>query len=343
MFHAKSAHFFLHNSICDDSMEYRKMGNTGLRLSVLSYGSWVTFSKQVDDSASDRIMGLAYDNGINFFDNAEAYEGGRSEEMMGRVLKNKDWDRTSFCISSKAFFGLYGKNNKPTQHGLSRKHLTEACNAALRRMQTDYLDLFYCHRPDPETPMEEVVWTMNVLLQQGKILYWGTSEWSGAEIAAAHEVAKQLSLIGPAVEQPQYNLFERHKMEVDYLPVFSKYGMGTTIWSPLASGLLSGKYKNGVPDGSRLALENYAWLKDRTLEDDKVARVNSLEKIALQLNTSLATLSIAWCIHNPHVTTAILGATKESQLTENLRALDVYQQLTPDIMAEIDTIMGSKP
>lgn len=222
------------------------MGKTGLKLSVLSYGSWVTFSKQVDDSASDRLMGLAYDNGINFFDNAEAYEGGRSEEMMGRVLTKKNWDRTSYCISSKAFFGLHGKQNKPNQNGLSRKHLTEACNAALRRLQADYLDLFFCHRPDPETPMEEIVWTMNILLQQGKILYWGTSEWSAEEILEAHAVAKELSLIGPAMEQPQYNLFERTKMERDYLPIFSNVGMGTTIWSPLASGLLSGKYNHGI-------------------------------------------------------------------------------------------------
>ena len=192
-------------------MEYRRMGKTGLQLSVLSYGSWVTFSKQVDDSASDRLMGLAYDNGINFFDNAEAYEGGRSEEMMGRVLSKKNWDRTTYCVSSKAFFGLYGKNNKPNQHGLSRKHLTEACHAALRRMQVDYLDLFYCHRPDRDTPMEEIVWTMNILLQQGKILYWGTSEWTAAEIMEAHAVAKGLGLIGPAMEQPQYNMLERQK------------------------------------------------------------------------------------------------------------------------------------
>jgi voltage-dependent potassium channel beta subunit len=325
------------------TMEYRKMGRTGLHLSVLSYGSWVTFSKQVDDTASDRIMGLAYDNGINFFDNAEAYEGGRSEEMMGRVLKQKNWDRTSYCVSSKAFFGLHGKNNKPTQHGLSRKHLTEACNAALRRMQMDYLDLFYCHRPDPETPMEEIVWTMNILLQQGKILYWGTSEWSGAEIKEAHEVANRLGLIGPAMEQPQYNLFEREKMESDYLEIFGTYGMGTTIWSPLASGLLTGKYNDGIPEGSRLALENYVWLKDRMMQDDKLASVRQLGKVAAELGTSMATLSIAWCIGNPNVTTAILGATKESQLTENLKALDVYTQLTPAIMDEIDAIMGTKP
>jgi voltage-dependent potassium channel beta subunit len=319
------------------------MGKTGLQLSVLSYGSWVTFSKQVDDSASDRLMGLAYDNGINFFDNAEAYEGGRSEEMMGRVLSKKNWDRTTYCVSSKAFFGLYGKNNKPNQHGLSRKHLTEACHAALRRMQVEYLDLFYCHRPDRETPMEEIVWTMNILLQQGKILYWGTSEWTAAEIMEAHAVAKGLGLIGPAMEQPQYNMLERQKMECDYLTIFKNVGMGTTIWSPLASGLLTGKYNDGIPEGSRLAIENYAWLKDRMLQDDKLAKVRQLAKVATQLDTSLATLAVAWTIHNPNVTTTILGATKESQLLENLKALELYPKLTPAIMQEIDDIMGNKP
>lgn len=324
-------------------MEYRRMGRTGLQLSVLSYGSWVTFSKQVDDSTSDRLMGLAYDNGVNFFDNAEAYEGGRSEEMMGRVLHKKNWDRTTYCISSKVFFGLYGKNNKPNQHGLSRKHIIEGCNMALKRLQSDYLDLFYCHRPDRETPMEEIVWSMNILLQQGKILYWGTSEWSAAEIMEAHAVARGLNLIGPAMEQPQYNLFERQKMEHDYYTIFKNTGMGTTTWSPLASGLLTGKYNNGIPEGSRLALENYSWLKDRMMQDDKVQRVRQLARVADEMGTSLATLSIAWCIHNPNVTSAITGATKEQQLTENLQALAIYPKLTPEIMAEIDTIMGSNP
>jgi voltage-dependent potassium channel beta subunit len=324
-------------------MEYRRMGKTGLQLSVLSYGSWVTFSKQVDDSASEMLMSLAYDNGINFFDNAEAYEGGRSEEMMGRVLKKKNWDRTTYCISSKVFFGLYGKNNKPNQHGLSRKHITEACHQALRRLQTDYLDLYFCHRPDSEVPMEEIVWSMNILLQQGKILYWGTSEWSAAEIMEAHAVADRLHLIGPAMEQPQYNLFERRKVEQDYYPIFRNTGMGTTIWSPLASGLLTGKYNDGIPQGSRLALENYGWLKDKIMQDDKIERIKKLDKVAGDLNTSLATLSVAWCINNPNVTTAILGATKDKQLSENLKALDVYPKLTLEILNEIDAIMGTKP
>jgi voltage-dependent potassium channel beta subunit len=324
-------------------MEYRRMGKTGLQLSVLSYGSWVTFSKQVDDNASDRLMGLAYDNGINFFDNAEAYEGGKSEEMMGRVLSKKNWDRTSYCISSKAFFGLHGKLNKPNQAGLSRKHVTEACNAALKRLQADYLDLFFCHRPDPDTPIEEVVWTMNILLQQGKILYWGTSEWSAEEIMEAHTIAKENHLIAPAMEQPQYNLFERRKIERDYVPIFRNVGMGTTIWSPLASGLLTGKYNNGIPEGSRLALDNYVWLKEKAMQEEKLNKVRKLETVAKELDTTLSKLSLAWCIHNPDVTTAILGATKETQLTENLGAIEVLPKLTPEIMTRIDKIMGTKP
>ena len=324
-------------------MEYRRLGKAGLQLSVLSYGSWVTFSEQVDDTLGDRLMGIAYDNGVNFFDNAEAYEGGRSEEVMGRILKKKNWDRTSYCVSSKAFFGLYGANNKPTQRGLSRKHLTEACHQALKRMGLDYLDLFFCHRADPETPMEEIVWAMNILMQQGKILYWGTSEWSAAEILEAHAVAKELHLVGPAMEQPQYNLIERQKMESAYLPIFNGVGMGTTTWSPLASGLLSGKYNNGVPDGSRLSIGKYSWLKDRVFEGDKIEKVRKLAQVATELNSSLATLSIAWVINNKHVTTAILGATKEEQLLQNLKALELYPQLTGDVMDKIEAIMGTKP
>jgi len=319
------------------------MGRTGLQLSVLSYGSWVTFSKQVDDSACDKLMGLAYDNGVNFFDNAEAYEGGKSERMMGRVLAKRSWDRGSFCVSSKVFFGVFGKHNLPNQHGLSRKHIIEGCNQALSRLQVSYLDLFYCHRDDPETPMEEIVRAMNLLLQQGKILYWGTSEWSAARIIEAHTIAAKYGLVGPSVEQPQYNLFERQKVESDYLPIFKNIGMGTTIWSPLASGLLTGKYNNGIPEGSRLSLSNYDWLKESTIQQDKIEKVKKLEKVAKELNTSLATLSIAWCIHNPNVTSAILGATKEKQLIENLGAIEVYHRLTPSVINEIESIMGTKP
>lgn len=324
-------------------MEYRRMGKTGLQLSVLSYGSWVTFAKQIDDSVSDRLMSIAYENGINFFDNAEVYSRGESEKMMGRVLASKDWERSSYVVSSKVYFGWRGDNNKPNQTGLSRKHIVEACDEALERLQVDYLDLFYCHRPDKNVPIEEVVWTMNQLIQRGKILYWGTSEWSAAEIMEAHMVARELRLIGPAMEQPQYNLFERQKMEVDYYTIFKNIGMGTTIWSPLASGLLTGKYNDGVPEGSRLALEGFDWLKDRTLSDERIARVRELGKLAGDLDTSLATLSIAWCISNPNVTTAILGATKEEQLKENLKALDVLPKLTPEVLEQVDNIMGTKP
>ncbi len=324
-------------------MEYRRMGKTGLQLSVLSYGSWVSFHKQIDDSIADELMGIAYDNGINFFDNAEVYALGESERMMGRILKNKNWDRTSYTISSKAFFGCRGKANKPNQTGLSRKHLVEACNEALVRLQHDYLDIFFCHRPDKNVPVEEVVWTMNLLIQQGKILYWGTSEWNGVEIMEAHRVANQLGLIGPSVEQPQYNLLERSKMENEFSMIFKTVGMGTTIWSPLASGLLTGKYNNGIPEGSRFALEGFDWLRNQWMVDEKLNRVRELTKLAEELGVSLSTLSIAWTTKNPNVTTAILGATKKEQLIENLKALEVAPKLTPDVLTRIDDIMQTAP
>lgn len=324
-------------------MEYRRMGKTGLQLSVLSFGSWVTFHKQIDDSISDELMGIAYDAGINFFDNAEVYAGGESEKMMGRVLKKKNWDRTSYTVSSKAYFGWRGKENKPNQTGLSRKHLTEACHEALQRLQVDYLDIYFCHRPDKTVPIEEVVRTMNTLIEQGKVLYWGTSEWSGVEIMEAHRVAAQLNLIPPSVEQPQYNLLERSKIENEYLGIFNTVGMGTTIWSPLASGLLTGKYNNGIPEDSRFALEGFDWLKDRWMADDKLSRVKKLSEFAGELGASVATLSLAWTVKNPNVTTTILGATKKEQLTENLKALEVLPKLTPEAMQRIDDIMGTKP
>ncbi|MBS1654826.1 MAG: aldo/keto reductase [Bacteroidetes bacterium] len=324
-------------------MEYRRMGKTGLQLSVLSFGSWVSFHKQIDDSLADELMGIAYDNGINFFDNAEVYALGESEKMMGRVLKKKNWDRTSYTVSSKAFFGWRGKANKPNQTGLSRKHLTEACNEALQRLQVDYLDLFFCHRPDKNVPVEEVVLTMNTLIQQGKILYWGTSEWSGVEIMEAHRVAQQYRLIGPSMEQPQYNLFERNKLENEFLEIFKNVGLGTTIWSPLASGLLSGKYNDGIPENSRFALQGFDWLKDRWMVDESLRKVKELSAYAKELGVTVASLSIAWCIHNPNVTTAILGATKKEQLTENLKALDVLPKLTDEVLNKIEVIMQTKP
>lgn len=324
-------------------MEYRRMGKTGLQLSILSYGSWVTFHKQIDDSIADELMGIAYDNGVNFFDNAEVYAAGESEKLMGRVLGKKNWDRTSYVLSSKAYFGWRGKQNKPNQTGLSRKHLTEACHEAMQRLQTDYLDIYFCHRPDKNTPIEEVVWTMNILIQQGKILYWGTSEWSAAEIMEAHRAAAQYGLIGPSVEQPQYNLLERQKMEYEYLMIFKTVGMGTTIWSPLASGLLTGKYNDGIPEGSRFALEGFDWLKNQWMVDDKLNKVRQLTAIAGELGTSTATLAIAWCVANPNVTTAILGATKKEQLTENLKALEVLPKLNAEVLQKIDDVMQTKP
>jgi voltage-dependent potassium channel beta subunit len=324
-------------------MEYRRLGKSGLQLSILSFGSWVSFQKQIDDKIADELMGIAYDNGINFFDNSEAYAGGESEKMMGRVLKMKNWDRTSFTVSSKVFFGLYGKDNKPNQKGLSRKHVMEACDAALERLQVDYLDLFFCHRADINTPIEETVWAMNTLIQQGKILYWGTSEWSGVEIMEAHRVAQEYKLIGPTMEQPQYNLFERYKVEKEFLPIYDFVGLGTTIWSPLASGLLSGKYNNGIPGNSRLALPEMSWLKDKVFTDDKLKKVTQLSELAKELDVSVASLAIAWCIKNPHVTTAILGATKKEQLTENLKAIDVMGKLSPEVLEKIEEIMHTKP
>ncbi len=324
-------------------MEYRRMGRTGLQLSLLSFGSWVTFHKQINDGSADELMGVADDNGINFFDNAEVYALGESEKMMGRVLKKKNWDRSSYVISSKVFFGSRGKNNKPNQTGLSRKHITEACHEALVRLQTDYLDIFFCHRPDKEVPVAEVVQTMNTLIQQGKILYWGTSEWSGVEIMEAHKVASDFRLIGPSVEQPQYNLFERNKVEGEYLEIFKNHGLGTTIWSPLAAGLLTGKYNEGIPEGSRLAIAGFEWLKDRWITADKLQHVNKLGVLANELGVTLPALSIAWCVKNPHVTTAIMGATKSEQLFDNLAALDVLPKLTQEVMVQIDEIMGTKP
>ena len=324
-------------------MEYRYMGKTGLQLSTLSFGSWVTFHKQIDDKIADELMGISYDQGINFFDNAEVYAAGESEKMMGRVLSKKNWDRTSIVLSSKAYFGWRGKENKPNQTGLSRKHLTEACHEALQRLQTDYLDLYFCHRPDKKMPIAEVVQTMNTLIQQGKILYWGTSEWSGVEIMEAHRIAEAYRLIGPAMEQPQYNLFERNKVDAEYLEIYKNVGLGTTIWSPLAAGLLTGKYNDGIPEGSRFQIEGFEWLRDRWLMQEKINKVQQLGAIAKALKVSTASLSIAWCIKNPNVTTAILGATSKAQLLDNLTALDTAALLTPEIMEQIEGIVETKP
>jgi len=324
-------------------MEYRRLGKSGLKVSVLSFGSWVSFSKQINDKVADELMGIAYDSGVNFFDNAEVYALGESEKMMGRVFKKKKWDRTSYTVSSKAFFGWRGKENKPNQTGNSRKHLIEACNEALQRLGVEYLDMFFCHRPDKNTPIEETVWAMNHLIQQGKVFYWGTSEWSGVEIMEAHRIAEKFRLIGPTMEQSQYNLFERNKIENEFSEIYKNVGLGTTIWSPLAAGLLTGKYNDGIPKGSRFALEGFDWLKDKWIADDRIKKVKKLTEFAAKLGVTTASLSIAWCINNPNVSTAILGATKKQQLLDNLKALEVVSILTPEVMAKIELIMKTKP
>jgi voltage-dependent potassium channel beta subunit len=320
-------------------MEYRRMGKSGLKLSALSFGSWVTFGSQIQDDTSERLMQMAYENGINFFDNAEAYASGKSEEVMGQILKKMNWNRSTFVVSSKVFWG----GDKPNQKGLMRKHVVEACNAALNRLQVEYLDLFYCHRPDEETPIAETVWTMHNLIQQGKILYWGTSEWNAQQITEAHLVAEKYNLIGPSVEQPQYNLLERRKLEKEYLPLFENYGLGTTIWSPLASGVLTGKYLNGIPKGSRMEIESLSWIKDKVWSPENQEKVKQLNSLAQELDVSLTNLSIAWCLKNPNVSSVILGATKTNQLQENLKSLDLLPLLTEEVMANIEDIMKNKP
>jgi voltage-dependent potassium channel beta subunit len=322
-------------------MEYRRLGKSGLQVSALSFGSWLTFGNQISDKVADELMGIAYDAGVNFFDNAEGYAEGKSELVMGNIIKNQKWERESFVVSSKVFFGT--ENKGPNRVGLSRKHVIEACNAALKRLKVDYLDLYFCHRPDKNTPIEETVWAMNTLLQQGKILYWGTSEWSAAEIMEAIAVAKQYNLIGPTMEQPQYNLFERNKLENEYLHLFKNHGLGTTIWSPLASGILSGKYTNSGVEGTRLGMAGLEWLKDRTLAADRMEKATALQQLANGMNVSLAKLSIGWCLKNPNVSTVILGASKTEQLKENLEVLDVLPLLTDSVMADIDAIVGTKP
>lgn len=322
-------------------MEYKRLGKSGLKVSQLSLGSWLTFGKQIGDGIAEDLMDIAYDNGVNFFDNAEIYAQGESERVMGAILKKKGWKRDSYIVSSKAFFGDGGE--LPTQKGLNRKHLVEACNAALQRLQLDYLDLYFCHRPDKETPIEETVWTMHNLIQQGKILYWGTSEWSAQEIMEAHMFAKQYNLIGPTMEQPQYNMLHRDKVEVEYSQIYKTVGLGTTIWSPLASGILTGKYNDGMPESTRLSMEGLEWLKDRNLVEERLEKIRKLTTVAQELGTSLAKLAIAWCLKNENVSTVILGASKTHQLEETLTSLEVVPKLNNEIMEQIELILGNKP
>lgn len=323
-------------------MEYRRLGKSGLQVSEFSFGSWVTFGKQVDQEDAKKMMTTAYDAGVNFFDNAEAYEAGNSETLMGQALAELGWGRDTFIVSSKVFWG----GDKPTQRGLSRKHVTDACHAALRRLQVDYLDLYFCHRPDPDTPIVETVRAMHDLIAQGKVLYWGTSEWSAQQITEAHAAAREWGLTPPTMEQPQYNLFERQKVEGDYAPLYDTFGLGTTIWSPLASGLLTGKYNDGIPDDSRVNLPGYEWLRDLVQSETGKARLKKVAKLAelaKKIDLPIHHLALLWCLSNSNVSTVILGASRLSQLKDNLSALDARDRVNADVLRKIDKIMDNTP
>ncbi len=324
-------------------MEYRRLGKAGLQVSALSFGSWVTFAHQIGDNVAEECMKVAYDNGINFFDNAEAYASGKSELVMGNILKKMNWDRTTYIVSSKVFWG--GK--LPNQMGLSRKHVIEACNNALKRLQLDYLDLYYCHRPDKNTPIEETVRAMHDLIQQGKVLYWGTSEWSAQEIMEAYGVARQYNLTPPTMEQPEYNMFHRERFEVEYSKLYTEIGLGTTIWSPLASGVLTGKYNTEIPKDTRIQLPNMEWLKEATVISEEaknnIQKARKLSTLAHDLNTNLPRLALAWCLKNKNVSSVITGASKVEQLKDNLLALEVVPKLTDDVVIAIETILQNKP
>lgn len=319
-------------------MEYRRLGKSGLKVSVFSFGSWVTFSNQLNEKAATELMEYAYDNGINFFDNAEIYANGNSEIIMGKILKKTGWSRDTYILSSKVFWG----GEKPTQIGLSRKHITDGCHAALKRLQVEYIDLFFCHRPDPETPIEETVRAMDVLIQQGKVLYWGTSEWEAEQITEAYEIAEKFNLTPPTMEQPEYNLFNRGKIEKDYLPLYKEYGLGTTIWSPLASGLLTGKYNHGFPSNSRVYVKGYEWLKEQFESEEtiqKIGKVKELQPIAERLEISLTQLALGYCLKNPNVSTIILGASKKEQLKENLGTLSIVDKITDSTIKDINKVL----
>ena len=315
-------------------MKYNRLGRSGLKVSRLSIGSWVTYGGQVDLDAARCCLLAAYEQGVNFFDNAEAYGGGNAEVVVGKVLK--ELRREDLVISSKVF---WGPGESPNDSGLNRKHVTEACHAALRRLQVDYLDLYFCHRPDPETPVLETVRTMNTLIAQGKVLYWGTSEWLPNQLQEAYDVAERYGLEGPTMEQPQYHMFHRARVETELTPLIEKYGLGTTTWSPLASGLLTGKYDDGIPEDSRL--HHVEWLQELVLDDPtKIERVRALAAVAKDLGCTRAQLALAWCARHPHVSTVITGASRVEQVHENLKALDVLDALTDDVLERIETILG---
>lgn len=323
-------------------MEYRHLGSSGLRVSALSFGSWVTFGTQLGDDLAFECMKAAYDAGVNFFDNAEVYAAGESETLMGRVFRRAGWKRSDLVVSTKVFWGGRGPNDR----GLSRKHVVEGANAALARLQLDYVDLIFCHRPDRHTPVEETVRAMSFLVDQGKAFYWGTSEWSAAQIVEAHAVARREHLVPPTMEQPQYNMFHRERVEVEYARLYREFGMGTTIWSPLASGLLTGKYDRGIPEGTRVGLPGYEWLR-RQFESEKgqarIEKARALAPIAEELGCSLAQLALAWCLRNPDVSTVITGASRPEQVVENMAALDVLPRLTNEVLERIEAVLENQP
>jgi len=324
-------------------MEYRFLGNSGLKVSALSFGAWVTFGDQIDEDLAYKSMKAAYDAGVNFFDNAEAYAGGQAETMMGNILQKTGWKRSDLVLSTKIFWGGEGPNDL----GLSFKHIIEGANAALQRLQTDYVDLIYCHRPDVHTPIEETVRAMNQVIREGKAFYWGTSEWSAEQIREAYHIARRDHLQPPTMEQPQYNMFHREKVEGDFKPLYDEIGLGTTIWSPLASGLLTGKYNNGIPEDSRLSMEKYDWLRERLIESDsgqrKLEKVKKLAPIADELDMAMPQLALAWCLKNPNVSTVITGASKPEQVEQNMKTIDMVDRMTPDVMRRIEDILDNKP
>ena len=324
-------------------MEYRFLGRSGLKVSALSFGSWVTFGEQIDEKVAYDSMKAAYDAGVNFFDNAEAYAGGESETMMGNIIQKAGWKRSDLVLSTKIFWGGEGPNDQ----GLSFKHIKEGTEAALKRLQTDYVDLIFCHRPDKHTPIEETVWGMNQMIKEGKALYWGTSEWNAEQIRQAYDLARREHLRPPLMDQPQYNMFHRDKVEREFARLYDEIGLGTTIWSPLASGLLTGKYNDGVPEDSRLAMDDYDWLRKRLLETEsgrqKLEKVKKLAPIANGLNISMPQLALAWCLKNRDVSTVITGASKPEQVKENMKAINAVKKLDSGIMASIEEVLDNKP
>jgi voltage-dependent potassium channel beta subunit len=323
-------------------MEYRYLGKSGLQISALSLGAWVTMGGQISEDTSYDCMAAAYDAGVNYFDNAESYAHGNAEIVMGNVIKKAGWKRSDLVISTKLFWG----GRKPNQTGLSRKHIIEGARASLSRLKMDYVDIIFCHRPDIYTPIEETVRAMSFLIDQGLAFYWGTSEWTADEIMQAYFIARQYGLVPPSAEQPEYNMFNRVKVEREFIRLYMEIGLGTTIWSPLASGLLTGKYNRGIPEGTRITLKGYEWLREGFENENAkvgIQKVKQLTPIAENLGMTMAQLAIAWCLKNPNVTTVITGASKASQVTENMRAMDLVEKLTPDVMDQIELILANKP